>query len=40
MSKLIPLLETIIQNRGGNAEQWKAAGKTLNSKPEEFINLT
>ncbi len=35
MSKLIPLLVTIIDNRGGIPDQWKAAAKTLGSRPEE-----
>jgi hypothetical protein len=36
MSKLIPLLETIFQNRGGSPDLWKASLKTINSKTDEY----
>jgi hypothetical protein len=35
MSKLIPLIETIMLNKGGSPELWQAAAKMINSKPEE-----
>lgn len=35
MSKLIPLLETIFQNKGGTAEHWKVSSRVLNEKPDE-----
>jgi hypothetical protein len=35
MSKLIALIETIMLNKGGNPDLWSAAGKMINSKPEE-----
>lgn len=35
MSKVIPLLETLFLNRGGQPELWKAIIKVINSKPEE-----
>jgi len=35
MSKLIPLIETIFQNKGGTAEHWKVSSKVLNEKPDE-----
>lgn len=35
MSKVVPLLETIMMNKGGSPELWKACIKTINSKPEE-----
>ena len=39
MSKLTPLMVTIIENKGGIPDQWKAAAEKLVSKPEEYIKL-
>lgn len=35
MSKVVPLIETIIMNKGGSADLWRTSLKTINSKPEE-----
>lgn len=35
MSKVIPLLETIFQNRGGSSKLWKATNEVLLQKSDE-----
>jgi hypothetical protein len=34
-SSLIPLIETIFDNKGGESDQWKASDRILKAKPEE-----
>ena len=34
-SKVVPLLETIFQNRGGSPKLWKATNEVLLQKSEE-----
>ncbi len=35
MSKVVPLLETLFSNKGGQPNLWLAITKVMNSKPEE-----
>lgn len=34
-SKLIPLVETIFENKGGDSDQWKASLKIIKEKTDE-----
>lgn len=34
-SKLMPLIETIFENKGGDADQWKASAKILKENTDE-----
>lgn len=34
-SKLIPLVETIFNNKGGEADQWQACAKVIREKTDE-----
>ncbi len=34
-SKLLPLIETIFDNKGGEYDQWKASAKIINENTDE-----